>query len=101
MAATILEIVYQSAIRIGSKIGSATGADGETKETYALTVLKRKHFKVLKNRVKLHYIGKAAQEQTQYLIKGKETRFAIFAITSLQFILLCVPEPVCHTTSGN
>jgi hypothetical protein len=77
MAATILEIVYQSAVRIGSKIGSAKGADGVTKDTYGLTVLKRKNFKVLKNRVKLHYIGKAAQEQTQYLIKGKDPKYDI------------------------
>ena len=26
--------------------------------------------------------------------------FARFAITSLAFMLDCVPEPVCHTTNG-
>ena len=26
---------------------------------------------------------------------------ARFAMTSFAFMLLCVPEPVCHTTSGN
>ena len=26
---------------------------------------------------------------------------ARFAITSLTFMLLCVPEPVCHITKGN
>ena len=75
MAATIVEIVYQTAIRIGSKIGAAKNPDGQEHETYGLTVLKVKNAKNLKGRIKLHYIGKAAQEQTQFLIKHKDPHY--------------------------
>lgn len=66
MAATILEIVFQTSIRIGSRIGKAT-VEGKVTETYGLTVLKAKNAKKLGNRVKLTYVGKAGQNQTQVL----------------------------------
>lgn len=75
MAATIIEIVYQTAIRIGSKIGAAKSPDGKEHETYGLTVLKKKNAKLLTGRIKLHYIGKAAQEQTQFLIRKKDHHY--------------------------
>jgi hypothetical protein len=75
MGATILEVVYQTAIRIGSRIGAAKSPDGKEQETYGLTVLKVKNVKAFAKRVKLHYIGKAAQEQTQYLVKGVDPHY--------------------------
>lgn len=66
MAATIIEIVYQSSIRIGSKIGESE-VDGKTVDTYGLTVLQGKHFKILGDKVRISYAGKAGQKQKQIL----------------------------------
>lgn len=66
MAATVIEIVYQSSMRIGSKIGAAE-VDGKVVDTYGLTVLRVKHMKKVKNTVKIVYTGKAGQKQKQIL----------------------------------
>lgn len=74
MGATILEIVYQSSIRIGSRIGTAV-VEGKDVKTYGLTVLKGKHMTKVGNNVKLKYIGKAGQQQTQMLKPGTDAKY--------------------------
>jgi hypothetical protein len=67
MAAVVLEVAYQAAIRIGSKIGSAKNATGQRVDTSGLTFLKGKEARIVGKTVKLNYVGKAAQTQTQVL----------------------------------
>lgn len=99
MAATILEIVYQTSIRIGSRIGTAT-VEGKVTETYGLTVLKTKNAKKLDNRVKLTYVGKAGQNQTQYLSPGTDKHYKQAVANFLTYLEGKVPNDFIFTV-GN
>lgn len=74
MAATILEIVFQSSIRIGSKLGSAT-VEGKSVHTYGLTMLQVRHATVVGKTVKLKYVGKAGQLQNQTLKANGDAKY--------------------------
>lgn len=62
VASTILELLYQFSARVGS-----TGNQAEGQNTYGISTLLGKHFKVNGNKVTISYIGKGGVKQIHQL----------------------------------